>query len=128
VKALPLRDNRGMPQTVLVVDDHAGFRSRARMLLEADGYEVVGEAGDGGTAVAESKRLGPDIVLLDVQLPDIDGFEVAARITGQEGGPAVVLTSSRDWSDSHELLARSGARGFLPKDQLSGETIAELVR
>jgi hypothetical protein len=53
---------------------------------------------------------------------------VAARITGEDGGPTVVLTSSRDWSDSHELLARSGARGFLPKDQLSGETIAELLR
>jgi DNA-binding NarL/FixJ family response regulator len=113
-------------KTVLVVDDHAGFRSRARMLLEADGYEVVGEAADGGTAVAESKRLSPDIVLLDVQLPDIDGFEVAERITG-ESPVAVVLTSSRDWSDSAELIERSGARGFLAKDKLSGEAIAEIT-
>jgi len=113
-------------QTVLVVDDHAGFRSRARMLLEADGYEVVGEAGDGDTALAECRRLGPDIVLLDVQLPDIDGFEVAERITG-ESKAAVVLTSSRDWSDSAELIRRSGARGFVPKDQLSGQVIAELA-
>jgi DNA-binding NarL/FixJ family response regulator len=96
------------------------------MLLEADGYEVVGEASDGGSALAESRRLGPDIVLLDVQLPDLDGFEVAERITG-ECAAAVVLTSSRDWSDSGELIERSGARGFVPKDQLSGELIEELV-
>jgi DNA-binding NarL/FixJ family response regulator len=113
-------------KTVLVVDDHAGFRSRARMLLEADGYEVIGEAADGSSAVAESKRLGPDIVLLDVQLPDFDGFEVAERITG-DSQVAVVLTSSRDWSDSGELIARSGARGFLPKDKLSGSAIAEIA-
>jgi DNA-binding NarL/FixJ family response regulator len=115
-----------MTKTVLVVDDHAGFRSRARMLLEADGYEVVGEAADGNGALAESRRLAPDIVLLDVQLPDLDGFEVAERITG-ESAAAVVLTSSRDWSDSGELIARSGAIGFLPKDQLSGEAIEELI-
>jgi DNA-binding NarL/FixJ family response regulator len=97
------------------------------MLLEADGYEVVGEAADGATAVAESRRLAPELVLLDVQLPDLDGFEVAERIT-EERPVAVVLTSSRDWSDSGELIARSGARGFVPKDQLSGATIEELVR
>jgi len=125
-----------MPRTVLVVDDHAGFRSRARLLLEAEGYEVVGEAADGQTAVAEARRLHPDLVLLDVQLPDVDGFDVAARITGEGGElitgdgvqPAVVLTSSRDWSDSPELILRSGAKGFLPKDQLSGEAVGELLR
>lgn len=116
-----------MSRTVLVVDDHAGFRSRARMLLDAEGYEVVGEAADGRTAMAEAERLRPDVVLLDVQLPDQDGFEVAARITGIAEAPAVVLTSSRDWSDSAELVVRSGARGFLPKDQLSGFAMAELL-
>ena len=116
-----------MPPTVLVVDDHAGFRSRARLLLEAEGYRVVGEAADGRTAVAESRRLRPDIVLLDVQLPDVDGFDVAALITDEGDSTAVVLTSSRDWSDSPELIARSGARGFVPKDQLSGATVGELL-
>ena len=80
-----------MAKTVLVVDDHAGFRTRARMLLEADGYEVVGEAGDGATARGrEPARSSPDIVLLDVQLPDLDGFEVAERITDESrrGGRA----------------------------------------
>jgi len=114
-------------QTVLVVDDHAGFRARARLLLEAEGYEVLGEAVDGLSAVQEAQRLRPDLVLLDVQLPDLDGFDVAARITANGDAPAVVLTSSRDWSHSHELIVRSGARGFLPKDQLSGAAIGELV-
>ena len=116
-----------MARTVLVVDDHAGFRSRARLLLEAEGYEVVGEAADGASAVAEAARLRPEVVLLDVQLPDQDGFDVAARLTANGDPPAVVLTSSLDWSDSADLIARSGARGFVPKDQLSGEAMGELL-
>jgi DNA-binding NarL/FixJ family response regulator len=126
-KGAALRENRRVTRTVLVVDDHAGFRARARLLLEAEGYEVVGEAADGATAVTEAQRLRPDVVLLDVQLPDLDGFEVAARLTANGSPPAVVLTSSRDWSDSAELIVRSGARGFVPKDQLSGETVGELL-
>lgn len=113
--------------TVLVVDDHKGFRTRARMLLEAEGYDVVAEAADGAAAIAEARRLRPDIVLLDIQLPDVDGFDVAARITGTEGAPAVLLTSSRDWSDSPELIARSGARGFVRKDELSGAALGTLT-
>ena len=116
-----------MARTVLVVDDHAGFRSRARLLLEAEGYEVVGEAADGAGAVAEAARLRPEVVLLDVQLPDGDGFDVAARLTADGDPPMVVLTSSRDWSDSADLIARSGARGFVPKDQLSGAAVAEVL-
>jgi DNA-binding NarL/FixJ family response regulator len=113
--------------TVLVVDDHAGFRARARMLLEAEGYDVVGEAADGSSAVTEASRLAPDIVLLDVQLPDLDGFDVAARITGGEDAPMVLLTSSRDWSDCSDLIARSGARGFVRKDELSGAALGAII-
>jgi DNA-binding NarL/FixJ family response regulator len=113
--------------TVLVVDDHAGFRARARMLLEAEGYDVVAEAEDGAGAVTEARRLQPDIVLLDVQLPDLDGFDVAARITRGEDAPMVLLTSSRDWSDSPDLITRSGARGFVRKDELSGRTLGDLT-
>jgi DNA-binding NarL/FixJ family response regulator len=113
--------------TVLVVDDHAGFRARARMLLEAEGYDVIAEAADGAGAIADARRLAPDIVLLDVQLPDLDGFDVAARITGEEDAPMVLLTSSRDWSDSPDLIARSGACGFVRKDQLSGDALSALT-
>jgi DNA-binding NarL/FixJ family response regulator len=116
-----------MPTTVLIVDDHPSFRATARMLLEAEGYTVVGEAPDGASALSAAIRLRPDLVVLDVNLPDIDGFEVAARITAQDDAPAVVLTSSRDGTDFGPLVARSGARGFLPKADLSCAALMRLV-
>ncbi len=85
-----------MAASVLIVDDHAGFRSAARRLLELEGYVVVGEAVDGLSAITEARRLRPDLVLLDIQLPDVDGFEVCEQLCRAGDGPAVVLTSSRD--------------------------------
>ena len=116
-----------MPCTVLIVDDHPSFRASARVLLEAEGFDVVGEAVDGASALTEAGRLKPQLVLLDVQLPDIDGFDVAARLTGDKGSPTVVLVSSRDSSDFGPLVSRSGARGFVPKGELSGERLEELL-
>jgi DNA-binding NarL/FixJ family response regulator len=113
--------------TVLIVDDHPAFRASARRMLESEGYEVVAEAADGASGLALAAEVHPDLVLLDVQLPDLDGFDVAARLTEGEAAPAVVLTSSRDGADFGSLVARSGARGFLPKADLSGEAIAGLV-
>ena len=84
--------------TVLIVDDHPSFRASAHAMLEADGFEVIGEAEDGESAIEAAARLHPDVVLLDVQLPDIDGFEVARRLTSIDGAPSVVLVSSRDGS------------------------------
>jgi DNA-binding NarL/FixJ family response regulator len=115
-----------VPSTVLIVDDHPSFRASARRLLEAEGYRVVGEAPDGTSALERVQELAPDLVLLDVALPDLDGFEVARRLTA-EGDLAVVLTSSRDWSSIGTLVADSGARGFVPKDDLSGAALAALV-
>jgi DNA-binding NarL/FixJ family response regulator len=112
---------------VLIVDDHPSFRASARVLLEAEGFDVVGEAADGAAALSEAGRLQPEVVLLDVQLPDIDGFDVAARITGKPDSPAVILVSSRDSSDFGPLVSRSGARGFVPKAELSGERVQELL-
>ena len=114
------------PITVLIIDDHEGFRSSARTLLEADGYRVVGEAGDGMSGLRVAAELQPDVVLLDVQLPDIDGFDVAARLATGEG-PQVVLISSREFSGTDPVVRRSGARGFVPKDELSGEALAALL-
>jgi DNA-binding NarL/FixJ family response regulator len=113
--------------TVLIVDDHPSFRASARVLLESEGFQVIGEAVDGASALTEAGRLRPQLVLLDVQLPDIDGFDVAARLTGEAQSPAVILVSSRDSSDFGPLVSRSGARGFVPKAELSGERLAQLL-
>jgi DNA-binding NarL/FixJ family response regulator len=116
-----------MPQTVLIVDDHARFRGFARRLLEADGFEVVGEAGDGASALAAVAALRPQVVLLDVLLPDTDGFEVAARIADSGTRTLVVLTSSREAADFGARLDRSGAHGFIHKDDLSAAALARLA-
>jgi DNA-binding NarL/FixJ family response regulator len=112
---------------VLIVDDHPSFRASARVLLEAEGFDVIGEAADGATALAEARRLRPEVVLLDVQLPDFDGFDVAARLTGDHDAPCVILVSSRDGSDFGPLVTRSGARGFVPKAELSGDRVQALL-
>ncbi len=112
---------------ILIVDDHPSFRASARALLEAEGYDVVGEAVDGESALLQAMTLRPDAILLDVQLPDIDGFEVAARLMGYAEAPAVVLTSSHDACDFGPLTDRSGARGFVPKADLSGAGLAALL-
>jgi CheY-like chemotaxis protein len=116
-----------MAARVLIVDDHPAFRAAARRLLELEGYDVVGEAEDGLSAIAAARTLRPDFILLDVQLPDLDGFEVAERLSGDENPPAVVLTSSRDRSDYGPCLASSPACGFLPKAELSAAGIADIL-
>jgi DNA-binding NarL/FixJ family response regulator len=116
-----------MKRRLLIVDDHAVFRQSARRMLEADGYEVVGEAADGASGIAAAHALKPEVVLLDVQLPDIDGFDVASRLTGEDAHPVVVLTSSRDGADFGPLVSGSGARGFVPKSELSGERLAQII-
>src|SRR5262249_28091076 len=108
-------------------DDHPSFRVTARALLEAEGFDVVGEAEDGESAIEAAQRLRPEVVLLDVQLPDIDGFEVAARLTSNGNSPAIVLTSSRDVTEFAGLIERSGARGFVPKAELSAEALTPLI-
>jgi DNA-binding NarL/FixJ family response regulator len=108
-------------RTVLIVDDYAPFREGARELLESEGFEVVGEAENGIAALRVAREVKPDVVLLDVHLPDFDGFEVAERLRRLEPPPEVVLTSSRD--DYAPLVASSAARAFVRKDALSGETL-----
>lgn len=116
-----------MTRTVLIVDDHAGFRASARRMLEAEGFEVVGEAADGESGLSSARSLDPELVLLDVQLPGIDGFAVARELTREDGGPAVVLTSTRAGSDFGPLVDESGAVGFVPKASLSAGALEELI-
>jgi DNA-binding NarL/FixJ family response regulator len=118
---------RGVGRTVLIVDDHAEFRRVARALLEADGFNIVGEAADGASAIAEAARLRPHLVLLDIQLPDLDGFEVATRLAALAVPPQVVLTSSRSAGSFRRRLATSPALGFVAKGELSGEALAAFV-
>jgi DNA-binding NarL/FixJ family response regulator len=117
-----------MPCSVLIVDDHPGFRARARALLAAAGYQVVGEAPDGESAVSVARDLSPDVVLLDVQLPDITGFEVVRRVRSEPNPPLVVLISSREASDYGSRIGRSGALGFISKSELSAQTLAAMLK
>jgi len=112
---------------VLIVDDHPSFRASARTLLEAEGYEVVGEAETGFAALEAVRQLKPDVVLLDVQLPDIDGFEVADRLHANGAAPHVILTSSREVCDYGSCIEDSSALGFVPKAELSGAALAALL-
>jgi DNA-binding NarL/FixJ family response regulator len=116
-----------MAHTLLIVDDHAAFRSTARALLECDGWDVVGEAGDGTSGLTAARTLKPDVVLLDVRLPDIDGFAVAERLAADGGGPAVIVTSSSDDPLYPDRARRTGARGFLAKHDLSGAALQRVL-
>ena len=112
---------------MLIVDDHDGFRESARALLEAEGFTVVGDAADGAAAMAEAARLRPDVVLLDIQLPDADGFAVAGRLAVAPDPPRVVLISSREAAAYGPRMAAAPVCGFLAKRELSGAALAALV-
>jgi DNA-binding NarL/FixJ family response regulator len=116
-----------MSKRVLIVDDHAGFRASATRLLESNGYEVVGEAADGAEALRLAEELELDLALVDIHLPDADGRYVAGRISRGRNAPAVVLISSRDVGDLGDSVERAGARGFISKAELSGESLAALL-
>lgn len=120
-------DDGPVSVALLIVDDNARFRERARLRLEADGFAVVAEAADGASALAAAELHRPDVVLVDIGLPDMSGLTVAERLTREPGGPAVVLTSTHDAADFGDALARSGARGFVPKDSFSTEAISALL-
>ncbi len=113
--------------TLLIVDDHEDFRRSARALLEMEGFTVVGVAGDGPSAIAAVEALRPDIVLLDVQLPGMDGFEVVRELRAREEPTRVVLISSRDRSAYTAQLTHAPVSGFLGKGELSGAAIHALV-
>jgi DNA-binding NarL/FixJ family response regulator len=114
-------------RTAVIVDDHADFRAVAAELLESAGYEVVGSCSDGHSALDAVSALRPDVVLLDIQLPDIDGFRLMAWFATLSDGPAVVLISTREAADYGGRVARSGAAGFITKAELSVDSLARVV-
>jgi DNA-binding NarL/FixJ family response regulator len=120
-------DDHGVPVAVLIVDDNARLRMRARRRLEADGYTVVAEAEDGASALEAARRHRPEVVVLDIGLPDMSGLDVAERLAREPEPPAVVLTSTHDAADFGDRVSSCGARGFVPKAALSGETIAAVL-
>jgi DNA-binding NarL/FixJ family response regulator len=113
--------------TILIVDDDPRFRTQARDVLAADGFVVIGEAVDGASALEAAQALQPDFVLLDIGLPDIDGFDVARTLAVDGPPPWVVLTSSRDARAYGRRLTNGHSLGFVPKERISGAAIRALV-
>jgi DNA-binding NarL/FixJ family response regulator len=120
-------DQRVAAARFLIVDDHAGFRAAVRTMFEAAGYDVVGEAADAAEAISRAAELHPEVVLLDVVLPDGNGFDVCERLTQPPDPPAVVLTSSRDAAEYADRLATTQARGFVLKSRLTVAAVVELA-
>lgn len=116
-----------MAQRVLLVDDHPGFRRMARRLLEGAGFDVVGEASTGAEAIAGVAMLEPDLVLLDVMLPDTSGVVVAEQLAERDQPPTVILISSRLRADLAPVLADARVRGFIQKDELTVQHLMELA-
>lgn len=113
--------------SVIIVDDHEGFRLSARRLLQTEGYDVIGEADDGASAIRLARELAPEVMVVDVHLPDIDGFTLAAELAAVEPAPRIVLVSSHDSSDFGPLVQRSPAVGFVSKGELSGGALERLL-
>lgn len=120
-------DTANVGEGVLIVDDNAEFRGLARELLEHVGYTVVGEVGDGTTALAAFRALRPAIVVLDIQLPDMDGFQVADLLAAEAAAPMIVLISSRDRASYRRQLAATSANAFIEKGELSAESFAQAL-
>lgn len=116
-----------MALSLLIVDDHPAFRGFARSLLDTGDFAVAGEAGDGETALEQARELQPDVVVLDVNLPGIDGFEVARRLSEEEAPPRVVFISTRSAADLGQRLTSAAAEGFIAKDELSADRLSQVL-
>jgi DNA-binding NarL/FixJ family response regulator len=122
--ACTIAEDLHMPQTLLIVDDNERFRAHARRSLDGVRFEVIAEADDGSSALEAVRAFRPAVVLLDVRLPDMSGPAVAERLSEEPDAPAIVLTSTYEAVDLGERINNCGARGFISKAELSGETLA----
>jgi DNA-binding NarL/FixJ family response regulator len=127
VSGRPTVEDGRVGRRLLIVDDHAGFRASARRTLSAHGFDIVGEAEDGASALELARELRPEVMLIDLALPDTDGFALSASVHAEGLAGATVLTSSRDWSDVCARQRESGAVAFVPKNELSGTRLLDLV-
>jgi DNA-binding NarL/FixJ family response regulator len=122
-----MADTGRVATTVVLVDDHPSFRRSARRLLTTAGYEVLAEAASGTEAVAATREHDPDLVLLDVLLPDCTGFDVVEELGPRDGRPIIVLISSRSAAEFAGRLASSSADAFITKSEFSLQTLAEAI-
>lgn len=117
-----------VPVPVLVVDDHVAFRSAARSALDAGHrFVVVGEAESGEEAVALAMKLHPELVVMDVLLPGIDGLEATRRILTNDPGTVVVLVSTRGQAELPAAIGECGAVGFLPKELFDPDALSAMI-
>jgi DNA-binding NarL/FixJ family response regulator len=114
---------------VLIVDDQPPFREASRMVVEmTDGFEVAGEAENGEKGVELAASLKPDLVLMDVQMPGLDGLEATRRITSLENPPLVAVMSTHESGDYRDIALTAGAFAFIPKSEFGMEALEELWR
>lgn len=123
----PLSEDEAIARSVLIVDDSTAFQGSARALLEARGYAIAGTAADGAGALEAVRALRPDAVLLDVNLPDMNGVDVAERLARDDATLAVVLVSTLEVSALGRSVDACGARGFVAKSELASPRLVDLL-
>jgi DNA-binding NarL/FixJ family response regulator len=125
---MPRRTKKAKPLRVLIADDHRLFAEALQAILATDErIEVVGQAGDGGQAVELARTLDPDVVLMDVSMPVLDGFEATREIrAADEGVRVLMLTGSNSRADV-DRSREAGASGYVTKDRIASELVAAIV-
>jgi DNA-binding NarL/FixJ family response regulator len=116
-----------MRTSLLLVDDDEAFRAAARAVLDSAGFDVTAESATGMGALSLAAAAPSTVMLLDVQLPDIDGFEVVRRLRAASASPTVVLISTREAADYGRRIVDSGAAGFITKARLSGASLRAIL-
>jgi DNA-binding NarL/FixJ family response regulator len=125
---VPGRPKKAKPLRVLIVDDHRLFAEALEAILATDErIEVVGKAGDGSEAVELARRLGPDLVLMDVSMPVLDGFEATREIRAASGDTQVLMLTGSNSRADVDRSREAGASGYVTKDRIASELVAAIV-